>query len=222
MVWVGWIWRYVFFIRSHSKLWATLYMQRRRYLPLPIVSGSGPSAGVSTCYDKSKVFFNKYFRLPWFFLSFLPDAQNYLHNLLFVVLPQSTYSKSRKWCQHPTLTCFYSQGRKRHTPYSDINGKDIFRCPKQSSCYSITPTTYGCFKTSIARIRTASLRATATIAFFLLPVFFLTRSNLFNKTGSRFIARQAHWISQARTLTGDTSAMNLLTGRVFAARQTGV
>jgi hypothetical protein len=58
--------------------------------------------------------------------------------------------------------------------------------------YLITPTQYSWSANSIARIRTVSFRAVATIAFFLLPEFFHTLWNLSRRTGSKRIARQTH------------------------------
>lgn len=89
----------------------------------------------------------------------------------------------------------YSTGRVRHTSSSETLVKtlsDILALCSVTYYYSITPAQYDCPDNSTARIRTASLRATATIAFFLLPELRQTARNFDSSTGSRLIARQAH------------------------------
>jgi len=69
-----------------------------------------------------------------------------------------------------------AQGGLRHTPLFRTSWSLYFsRYSPVVPGYSITPVQYGVFVISNARMRTASLRATATIAFFVLPEFRRTR-----------------------------------------------
>lgn len=84
----------------------------------------------------------------------------------------------------PSYTLFRISLVKTSVDCSAIGSSDYI--------YLIIPTQYSWSANSIARIRTASFRAVATIAFFLLPEFFHTLLNLASNTGSKRIARQAH------------------------------
>jgi hypothetical protein len=75
-----------------------------------------------------------------------------------------------------------------------------FKIISNDLCHSTTPTAYGSPFNKIRRSRIASFRATATIAFFLLPQFFSTRRYLYNSTGSCLIAIQEHSTSHDLTL----------------------
>jgi len=66
-------------------------------------------------------------------------------------------------------------------------------------CYSTTPMTYGSLLSSSFRRRNASFRATATMAFFLLPQFLNTRRNFSSNTGSYRIATHEHSTSHDLT-----------------------
>ena len=102
------------------------------------------------------------------------------------------------------VTCMFSTGRDRHTSSSEalvktLSDKLTLYSINYYLRYSIIPTLYDCPVNSTARMRTASLRATDTIAFFFFPELHQTELNLDNNTGSYFLALQAHCISQART-----------------------
>ena len=56
-------------------------------------------------------------------LSFEPSKG--LHNLLFVVFPQFTYSESRKWCQHTTQRVFKHKGGFVIHLIPDTSGENI-------------------------------------------------------------------------------------------------
>jgi hypothetical protein len=81
-------------------------------------------------------------------------------------------------------TCAVAQGGAGHTPASESLAKTWFHRSISSCRYAITPTAYGWGVSPMARRRTTSLRATATMAFFLLPAWRHTVWNFVSKTGS--------------------------------------
>ena len=110
------------------------------------------------------------------------------------------FTASYSWVE-PTSVCLRKEGtgvntlksvicHRKNTSYAVVPHRihEALSSVVSSLSYSTTPIAYGVPESTHARRRTISILATATIAFFLLPLARHTRENFARSTGSFRIA----------------------------------